>query len=70
MTSSASSGTSIWGGGPVGLEGFAVGVVLLVATRRAELARGAIYAVLVIEVSRVVVSDLVVIARGTRPSAT
>lgn len=48
-----------------GLEVLAVGVVLLAATRRGELARGAIYTVLAIEVSRGIVADLVMIARGT-----
>ncbi len=48
-----------------GLEVLAVGVVLLAATRRAALARGAISTVLAIEVSRGIVADLVMIARGT-----
>jgi hypothetical protein len=48
-----------------GLEVLAVGVVLLAATRRADFARGAIYTVLAIEVSRGIVADLVMIARGT-----
>ena len=47
-----------------GLEVLAVGVVLLLATRRGELAQGAVYAVLGIEISRGVLADLYMIARG------
>ena len=47
-----------------GLEILAVGVVLLLATRRGELALGAIYTVLAIEVSRGIIADLYQVARG------
>jgi hypothetical protein len=47
-----------------GLEILAVGVILLVATRRPGLAPGAIYTVLAIEVSRGIVADLYQVARG------
>jgi hypothetical protein len=47
-----------------GLEILAVGVVLLLATRRPQLAPGAIYTVLAIEVSRGIVADLYQVARG------
>lgn len=46
------------------LEVLAVGVVLLVATRRGELARGAIYTVLAVEIGRGLVADSYMIARG------
>jgi hypothetical protein len=47
-----------------GLEVLAVGVVLLAASRRGALARGAIATVLAIEVSRGILADLLMIARG------
>ena len=47
-----------------GLEILAVGVILLLATRRANLAMGAISTVLAIEVSRGIVADLYQVARG------
>ena len=47
-----------------GLEILAVGVVLLVAIRRPQLALGAVYTVLAIEVSRGIVADLYQVARG------
>jgi hypothetical protein len=47
-----------------GLEVGAVGVMLLVATRRRELAAGAIWTVLAIEVGRGLVADAYMIARG------
>lgn len=47
-----------------GLEVLAVGVILLVATRRRELAAGAIWTVLAIEVGRGVLADAFMIARG------
>ena len=47
-----------------GLEVLAVGAVLLLATRRGELARGAIYTVLAIEISRGILADMSMIARG------
>lgn len=47
-----------------GLEVLAVGVILLVATRRRELAMGAIWTVLAIEVGRGVLADAFMIARG------
>ena len=46
------------------LEVLAVGVVLLIATRRGELARGAVYTVLAIEISRGLIADTYMIARG------
>ena len=49
-----------------GLEVLAVGVVLLVATRRRALASGAIYTVLAIEVTRGIVADLFMVARGVQ----
>lgn len=47
-----------------GLEVLAVGVMLLVATRRTELAPGAIWTVVAIEVGRGLVADTYMIARG------
>lgn len=47
-----------------GLEVGAVGVMLLVATRRTELAAGAIWTVLAIEVGRGLIADTYMIARG------
>ena len=47
-----------------GLEVGAVGVMLLVATRRSELAAGAIWTVLANEVGRGLVADTYMIARG------
>jgi hypothetical protein len=47
-----------------GLEVGAVGVMLLIATRRSELAAGAIWTVLAIEVGRGLVADTYMIARG------
>ena len=47
-----------------GLEILAVGLILLLAIRRGELALGAIYTVLAIELSRGIVADLYQIARG------
>ena len=47
-----------------GLEVGAVGVMLLIATRRTELAPGAIWTVLAIEVGRGVIADTYMIARG------
>ncbi len=47
-----------------GLEVLAVGVVLLIATRRGELAVGAIWTVLAIEVGRGLIADSYMIARG------
>ncbi len=47
-----------------GLEVGAVGVILLIATRRAELAVGAIWTVLAIEVGRGLIADSYMIARG------
>lgn len=47
-----------------GLEVGAVGVVLLIATRRTELAAGAIWTVLAIEVGRGLIADTYMIARG------
>ncbi len=47
-----------------GLEVGAVGVILLIATRRRELAAGAIWTVLAIEVGRGVIADTYMIARG------
>ena len=47
-----------------GLEVGAVGVILLVATRRTELAIGAIWTVLAIEVGRGLIADSYMIARG------
>lgn len=46
------------------LEVLAVGVILLVASRRGDLARGAIYTVLAIEISRGLIADSYMIARG------
>jgi hypothetical protein len=46
-----------------GLEILAVGVILLLATRRGALALGAIYTVLAIEISRGIVADLYQVAR-------
>jgi hypothetical protein len=46
------------------LEVLAVGVVLLIASRRGDLARGAIYTVLAIEISRGLIADSYMIARG------
>ena len=46
------------------LEVLAVGVVLLIASRRGELARGAVYTVLAIEISRGLIADSYMIARG------
>ena len=51
-----------------GLEVGAVGVVLLIATRRRELAAGAIWTVLAIEVGRGVIADTYMIARGIHVS--
>ncbi len=47
-----------------GLEVGAVGVILLIATRRTELAAGAIWTVLAIEVGRGLIADSYMIARG------
>ena len=47
-----------------GLEVGAVGVILLIATRRTELAAGAIWTVLAIEVGRGLMADTYMIARG------
>ncbi len=47
-----------------GLEVGAVGVMLLIATRRTELAPGVIWTVLAIEVGRGLVADTYMIARG------
>jgi hypothetical protein len=47
-----------------GLEVGAVGVMLLIATRRRELAAGAIWTVLAIEVGRGLIADTYMIARG------
>ena len=47
-----------------GLEVGAVGVMLLIATRRTELAAGAIWTVLAIEVGRGLIADTYMIARG------
>jgi hypothetical protein len=47
-----------------GLEVGAVGVMLLVATRHTELAAGAIWTVLAIEVGRGLIADTYMIARG------
>ena len=47
-----------------GLEILAVGMVLLLATRRSQLAVGAIYTVLAIEISRGLIADAYQIARG------
>ena len=47
-----------------GLEVLAVGLTLLIATRRTELARGAIWTVLAIEVCRGLVADSYMVARG------
>ena len=47
-----------------GLEVGAVGVMLLIATRRTELAAGAIWTVLAIEVGRGLIADTFLIARG------
>ena len=47
-----------------GLEVGAVGVMLLIATRRRELAPGAIWTVLAIEVGRGLIADTYMIARG------
>ena len=47
-----------------GLEVGAVGVMLLIATRRTELAAGAIWTVLAIEVGRGIIADTYMIARG------
>jgi hypothetical protein len=47
-----------------GLEVAAVGVTLLVATRRGELAKGVVWTVLAIEVGRGIVLDTYMIARG------
>lgn len=47
-----------------GLEVGAVGATLLVATRRAELAKGAIWTVLAIEVGRGILLDTYMITRG------
>lgn len=48
-----------------GLEVAAVGTILLIASRRAELARGAIWTVLAIEVGRGLVADSYMIVRGS-----
>lgn len=47
-----------------GLEILAVGAVLLLATRRGQLALGSIYTVLAIEICRGIVADLSQVARG------
>lgn len=47
-----------------GLEVAAVGVTLLIATRRPELAKGAVWTVLAIEVGRGLVLDTYMIVRG------
>ena len=47
-----------------GLEVGAVGVILLIATRHTELAAGAIWTVLAIEVGRGLIADSYMIARG------
>ena len=47
-----------------GLEVGAVGVMLLIATRRTELAAGAIWTVLAIEVGRGLIADTCMIVRG------
>ena len=47
-----------------GLEVLAVGAVLLLATRRGELAKGAIATVLAIEATRGILADLIQVARG------
>lgn len=47
-----------------GLEVAAVGVTLLIATRRRELAKGAVWTVLAIEVGRGIVLDTYMIVRG------
>ena len=49
-----------------GLEILAVGAVLLLATRRGQLALGSIYTVLAIEVSRGIIADLYQVARGVQ----
>jgi hypothetical protein len=46
------------------LEVLAVGVVLLIASRRGDLARGAVYTVLAVEISRGLIADSYMIARG------